>query len=143
MLDNQGILSIFDSSIAIFILLLFLLIISSFLAIPIESFSDYSQNSKTSQDIMESLSTKIEFNDTTFLEDISQILQENHNSQISIKKVSQMIVDELNLNKTYIFKETKVINKVLVSNGDYINSNNFTVATRNCGDYSYTLIIYN
>ncbi len=112
MLDNQGILSIFDSLIAIFILLLFLLIISSFLAIPIESFSDYSQNSKTSQDIMESLSTKIEFNDTTFLEDISQILQENHNSQISIKKVSQMIVDELNLNKTYIFKETKVINKV-------------------------------
>lgn len=143
MLDNRGILSIFDSLIAIFLLLLFLLIITSFLAIPIDTYSVSVDDSKTSQDIMESLSTKINYSDTTFLEEISEILQENHNSQNSIRKVSKMIVNELNLNKSYVFKETKVLNRDLVSVGDYSQGNNFTVASRDCGNYSYTLIIYN
>ena len=141
-MDNKGFISIFDGLIAIFLLLLFILIISSFLAIPISNYSIATHDSRTSQDIMESLSTKINYTDTSFLEEITQILESNNNSKRSINQVSKMVENELNLNRSYVFKETNILNQEIASNGDITQSDSYTVASRSYKGYNYILILY-
>ena len=45
--------------------------------------------------------------------------------------------------KNYKFSENNVLNgKVLASSGDYQKAGEVTVATRNYGEYSYTLSVW-
>ena len=94
---------------------------------------------------MELLSGKINFNDDTFLERISGILKDNKNSKNSIRQVSAISkekLDSYNL-KNYQFQENNVLNgKVLASSGNLNRANEVNVATRNYGDYSYTLYVW-
>ena len=140
-MDDKGFFSIIDATIAIVLVITVLLIFSSLLSISLETYSASSRDSKNSQDIMNSLDTKINYTDTSFLEEITRILEENDNSEKSVKTVSKMIENKIHLNK-FVFKETKQLNKVLFSTGDYTSSDNFIVASRDCGNYSYTLIVY-
>ena len=140
-MDDKGFFSIIDATIAIVLVITVLLIFSSLLSISLETYSASSRDSKNSQDIMNSLDTKINYTDTSFLEEITGILEENDNSEKSVKTVSKMIESKIHLNK-FVFKETKQLNKVLFATGDYTSSDNFTVASRDCGNYSYTLIVY-
>ena len=140
-MDDKGFLSIIDATIAIVLVITVLLIFSSLLSVSLETYSASSRDSKNSQDIMNSIDTKINYTDTSFLEEITRILEENDNSEKSVKTVSKMIESKIHLNK-FVFKETKQLNKVLFSTGDYTSSDNFTVASRDCGNYSYTLIVY-
>ena len=94
---------------------------------------------------MELLSGKVDFTDQTFLGEISNILKENKNSKQSIREVSKISKDKLdsyNLDN-YQFSENNVLKgEVLASSGDYKKAQNVSVATRNYGDYSFTLSVW-
>ena len=107
------------------------------------NYSSTSHDFKSAQDTMELLSAKINSTDRVFIEDISNILDENHNSKHSVREVSKLCrekFEKLSL-KNYQFKENNVLGgKVLASSGavgEYVS-----VASRSYGDYSYTLYIW-
>ena len=145
MLDDKGNLFIIDAVIAIILLLMVFLAFNTAISLQDAYDSDEIKNSKESQDVMELLGGKINFTDRTFLGDISTILKENKNSKKSVQEVSEMCEKEfssLNL-KNYRFSETNVLNnKILASSGDYSKAHGVSVASRNYGDYSYTLSIW-
>lgn len=145
MLDNKGSIYMIDAVLAIFLLLLVFLVVNTVITMPAQDYSYQSKNIRQAQDTMELLSGKIEFNDMTFLEKISKILEENENSKESIKEVSKISKDKLNSYnlKNYRFCENNVLNgEVLASSGDYGKADDVNVASRNYGDYSYTLAIW-
>ena len=94
---------------------------------------------------MEILSGKVDFEDRTFLGDITKILIENKNSKESIRQVCEISKNKFkSLNLTnYRFCETNILdNKVLSSDGDYSNAGNVSVAIRDYGNYSYILFVW-
>jgi hypothetical protein len=145
MLDNKGSFYIFDAILAIFLLLIVFLVVNAAISMPSADYSYESKDIRTAQDVMELLSGKINFNDMTFLSKISKILEDGKNSKQSVREVSDICKDKLdsyNL-KNYEFSENNILKgKVLASSGDYKNANDVDVATRNFGDYSYTLSLW-
>lgn len=145
MLDNKGYFYIIDAFLAIVLLLAVFFIVNSAISIPSPDYSYDSKDIRTAQDIMELLSGKVDFDDRTFLGDISCILKDNENSKESIRQVSGICKDkfsDFNL-KNYKFTENNILKgKVLASSGDYRKASKVSVATRNYGDYSYTLSVW-
>ena len=145
MLDNKGSFYIFDAILAIFLLLIVFLVVNAAISLPSADYSYESKDIRTAQDVMELLSGKINFNDMTFLSKISKILEDGKNSKQSVREVSDICKDKLdsyNL-KNYEFSENNILKgKVLASSGDYKKANDVDVATRNFGDYSYTLSLW-
>ena len=145
MLDNKGSFYILDAMLAIVLLLIVFLVINTVISIPASDYSYESRDIRTAQDIMELLSGKVDFNDNTFLGEISEILEEGKNSKESVREVSRISkekLDSYNI-KNYKFTENNVLKgKVLASNGNYEKANDFDVATRDYGDYSYTLSLW-
>ena len=134
-----------DAILAIFLLLTVFLIVNSAISMQTADYSYESRDIRTAQDIMELLSGKIDFTDQTFLGKISDILEEDGNSKESIREVSSICKDKLNSYnlKNYEFSENNVLNnKVLASSGDYNKADSVDVATRNYGEYSYTLSVW-
>ena len=145
MLDEKGSFYIIEAILAITLLMIVFLIVNTTISVENPDYSYESKEIAMAQDTMGILSTKVSFHDQTFLGDISKILKENDNSKESIREVSQMCEDKLetfNL-KNYKFSENNVLNgKVLASSGDYQKAGEVTVATRNYGEYSYTLSVW-
>jgi hypothetical protein len=134
-----------DAILAIFLLLTVFLIVNSAISMQTADYSYESRDIRNAQDIMELLSGKIDFTDQTFLGKISDILEEDGNSKESIREVSSICKDKLNSYnlKNYEFSENNVLNnKVLASSGDYNKADSVDVATRNYGEYSYTLSVW-
>jgi len=145
MLDNKGSFYIMDAILAIFLLLIVFLVVNTAITLPTSDYSYESKEIRTAQDTMELLSGKIDFNDNTFLGEISNILKEGKNSKESIRKVSEISKDKLDSYKlkNYALTENNVLKgEVLASKGDYKKASNVDVATRAYGDYSYTLSIW-
>jgi len=145
MLDNKGSFYIMDAILAIFLLLIVFLVVNTAITLPTSDYSYESKEIRTAQDTMELLSGKIDFNDNTFLAEISNILKEGKNSKESIRQVSEISKDKLNSYKlkNYMLTENNILKgKVLASKGDYNKANDVDVATRTYGDYSYTLYIW-
>ena len=144
MLDDKGSFYIFDAILAIFLLLTVFLIVNSTIS-QITNYSYESKDIRTAQDVMELLSGKIDFNDQTFLGQISTVLEDGDNSKESIREVSKISKDKLDSYEiaNYRFTEDNVLGgEVLASSGDYKDANNVNVATRTYGDYSYTLALW-
>lgn len=145
MLDEKGNLFIIDAVLVVGLLLFAFIVFNQAIFTHDSIYSSEIKDSKNAQDIMESLSGKINFTDKTFIGHISVILKENENSKEAIDKVSELSKDKLssfNL-KNYRFSETNMLDdKVLASSGDYSNANNVSVAIRTYGDYSYTLSVW-
>lgn len=134
-----------DAILAIFLLLIVFLVVNTAITLPTSDYSYESKEIRTAQDTMELLSGKIDFNDNTFLAEISNILKEGKNSKESIRQVSEISKDKLNSYKlkNYMLTENNILKgKVLASKGDYNKANNVDVATRTYGDYSYTLYVW-
>ena len=134
-----------DAILAIFLLLTVFLIVNSAISMQTADYSYESRDIRNAQDIIELLSGKIDFTDQTFLGKISDILEEDGNSKESIREVSSICKDKLNSYnlKNYEFSENNVLNnKVLASSGDYNKADSVDVATRNYGEYSYTLSVW-
>ena len=142
MLDDKGYFYIIDAILAVMLLLMVFLIVNAAISIPSPDYSYDSKDIIKAQDMMEMLSGKVNFTDQTFLGEISEILKKNENSKESVRDVSKLCRDKLesfNI-KNYRFSETNVLKgKVLASSGDYSKASDVLVATRNYGDYSYTL----
>ena len=142
MLDEKGYFYIIDAIFAVMLLLTVFLIVNATISIPSPDYSYDSKDIRMVQDTMEMLSGKVDFTDQTFLGEISEILKENENSKESIRDVSRLSKDKLNsFNlKNYKFSENNVLKgKVLAESGDYSKARDVSVATRNYGDYSYSL----
>ena len=146
-IDNKGFVSLADAMLSIFILLMVLVAFNMVVDIEIPSLSEESNDFKTSQDIMEIMSSKVDGRDYTVLERITYILAENNNSIASRREV-KAILDEFFMvyfdeMYHYSFVETNQLNgEVLSSNGDYSSSERVNVAIRNYGNYSYKLYIF-
>ena len=145
MLDEKGSLYIIDAILAIILLIGVFLVVNSAISIETPDYSPDSKNIVSAQELMETLSGKVSFQDQTFLGEISKILNDNDNSKESIREVSQICRDKFetfNL-ENYQFSENNVLDgKVLASSGDYSEADDVTVATRTYGDYSYTLSVW-
>lgn len=145
MLDNKGSFYIMDAILAIFLLLIVFLVVNTAITMPSHDYSYESKNIRTAQDVMESLSGKIDLTDETFISRISKILVDGENSKKSVKEVSSISEDKLNSYnlKGYQFSENNVLNgEVLALKGNFNKAENVDVATRNYGDYSYTLYVW-
>ena len=145
MLDNKGSLYLMDAVMAIFLLLTVFLIVNTAITMPTSDYSYENKDIKTAQDIMELLSGKIDFNDGTFISEISTILEYGKNSKESQRQVSEISKDKLNSYnlKNYCFKENNILKgQVLASNGDLNKASDVDVATRTYGGYSYTLYVW-
>ena len=146
MVDNRGFLEIFDGLIAIILLFTVFLIFNLVIAIPDNSVSTTTHDFKQSQDIMEQLSSKTNITDSTFLDEITQILKEGKNSKNSIRKVSSLCEKEfkkLGLTEGYYFTETNHLNgDKIIASGNIKYANNITTASRHCGNYCYVLSTY-
>ncbi len=142
MLDDKGYFYIIDAILAVMLLLVVFLVVNAVISIPSPDYSYDSRDITKTQDTMEILSGKVNFTDQTFLSKISGILKDNENSKESIREVSKLCKDELgsfNI-ENYRFSENNVLKgKVLASSGDYSKASDISVATRNYGDYSYSL----
>ena len=145
--DNKGFVSLADAMLSIFILLMVLVAFNMVVDIEIPSLSEESNDFKSSQDIMEIMSSKVDGRDYTVLERITYILSENNNS-IASKREVEAILDEFFMvyfddKYNYSFVETNQLNgEALSSNGDYSSSERVNVAIRNYGNYSYKLYIF-
>ncbi len=142
MLDEKGYFYIIDAILAVTLLLIAFLVVNAAMSIPSPDYSYESKDIRVAQDAMEMLGGKVNFTDQTFLGEISEILKGNENSKESIREVSNLCRDKLDsLNiKYYRFSENNILKgKVLASSGDYSEAGEVSVATRNYGDYSYTL----
>ena len=145
--DNKGFVSLADAMLSIFILLMVLMAFNMMSDIEIPSLSEESNDFKSSQDIMEIMSSKVDGRDYTVLERITYILAENNNSIASRREV-KAILDEFFMvyfddRYHYSFVETNQLNgDVLSSNWDYSSSERVNVAIRNYGNYSYKLYIF-
>ena len=145
--DNKGFVSLADAMLSIFILLMVLVAFNMVVDIEIPSLSEESNDFKSSQDIMEIMSSKVDGRDYTVLERITYILAENNNSIASRREV-KAILDEFFMvyfddRYHYSFVETNQLNgDILSSNGDYSSSERVNVAIRNYGNYSYKLYIF-
>lgn len=145
--DNKGFISLTDALLSIFILLMVLIAFNMITDIEIPSLSEENKDLKTSQDIMEIMSSKIDGRDHTVLERITYILAENNNSIASKREVKEILDDffmvYLEDRYHYSFVETNQLNgEVLSSNGDYESANNIDVAMRKYGNYSYSLYLF-
>ena len=146
-IDNKGFVSLADAMLSIFILLMVLVAFNMVVDIEIPSLSEESNDFKSSQDIMEIMSSKVDGRDYTVLERITYILAENNNSIASRREV-KAILDEFFIvyfddRYHYSFVETNQLNgEILSSNGDYSSSGRVNVAIRNYGNYSYKLYVF-
>jgi len=145
--DNKGFISLIDAMLSIFVLLLVLMAFNMVIDMDLPSLSEENNDFKTSQDIMEIMSSKVDGRDHSLIERISFILS-NNNDSISSKREAKALLDDffssyLDDGHHYAFVETNHLNgEVLSSNGDYESSDKVNVAIRNYGNYSYKLYLF-
>lgn len=143
MKDEKGYFYIIDAFLAIVILLIAISMVNTVISNLNPTYSDDSKDFNLAQDTMEILSRKINLTDRIFIEDISKILEENHNSKRSVKEVSKLCSEKFKKLgiKNYQFREDNVLGgKVLASSGTI--GEDVSIASRSYGDYSYTLYVW-
>lgn len=150
--DNKGFLSLIDALLSIFLILMVLVSFNMLMDMESPSLSRESHQLKTSQDIMEIMSSKVDGRDYSMLEKVSYILSSNNNSMSSRRDVKNLLDeffasyfnDDYNYKDYhYSFIETNQLNgEVLSANGDYDDSDEVSLAIRNYGNYSYKLYIF-
>lgn len=144
--NQKGFFSFLDSIIAISLVFLLFLVINSIIEIPDSSYSNDNKEFKESHDIMELMSSKVNFTDKSTLEEISDILNNENNSNEAITKSREIVTnyfDKIGLKSNYLFAEENVItNDYIAYSGDFKNSENVSVARKNFGNYSFVLYIY-
>jgi hypothetical protein len=142
MLDNKGSFYLIDAMLAVVLLLIVFLAINTTVTMPTHEYSYETRDIRTAQDVMELLSGRIDFQDKSFISEISGILKEGENSKESVREVSKISRDRLDSYdlENYRLVESNVLNdEVLALKGNYDDAENVSVATRTYGDYSFTL----
>lgn len=143
--DNNGYLSLVDGLLAIFLIFIAVVAFNMVVDMDIVSLSEGSKDFKNANDVMELMSMKVDGKDYSMLERISYTLAKSNNNKASQREVSTLLYTYFDkyLDCHYAFVENNQLKgAVLVSNGDKSEVDNLTVATRNYGNYSYTLYVW-
>lgn len=145
-IGNSGFLSLIDSLLAILLVLIALMAFNLLLAEGSDSLSEDVNMFKTSQDIMEIMSSSIDGKDYSMIAEISYTLNKYNNSKSAQREVSDKLVGFFNKylkGVHYSFVENNQLKgKELAADGDRFSSNNLTVATRIYENYSYQLYVW-
>ena len=143
--DERGFLSLFDSLLAVFLLFIVFIAFNMVMEIEVPSLSEENSDFKTSQDLMEILSSKATDRDYSTLEIISYTLDYNNNSLASQREVTGILDEFFSIylsSGNYSFAETSQLGgKVLSSRGNVMDGDEVTVAVRHYGNYSYKLYV--
>ena len=143
--DERGFLSLFDSLLAVFLLFIVFIAFNMVMEIEVPSLSEENSDFKTSQDLMEILSSKATDRDYSTLEIISYTLDYNNNSLASQREVTGILDEFFSIylsSGSYSFAETSQLGgKVLSSRGNVMDGDEVTVAVRHYGNYSYKLYV--
>ena len=143
--DERGFLSLFDSLLALFLVFVVFIAFNMVMEIEVPSLSEENKDFKTSQDLMEILSSKATDRDYSTLEIISYILDYNNNSLSSQREVTGILDEFFSIylsSGSYSFAETSQLGgKVLSSRGNVMDGDEVTVAIRHYGNYSYKLYV--
>ena len=135
----------FDSLLAVFLLFIVFIAFNMVMEIEVPSLSEENSDFKTSQDLMDILSSKATDRDHSTLETISYILDYNNNSLSSQRKVTGILDEFFSIylsSGSYSFAETSQLGgKVLSSRGNVMGGDEVTVAIRHHGNYSYKLYV--
>ena len=136
----------FDSLLAVFLLFIVFIAFNMVMEIEVPSLSEENSDFKTSQDLMDILSSKATDRDHSTLETISYILDYNNNSLSSQRKVTGILDEFFSIylsSGSYSFAETSQLGgKVLSSRGNVMGGDEVTVAIRHHGNYSYKLYVF-
>ena len=144
-IGDKGFLSLIDGLLAIFIIFIVIIAFNMIIGMEIPSLSQESKDFKTSQDVMELMSMDVDGKDYSILEEISYTLSKSNNNKASQREVGDILDSYFttHLDCNYAFVENNYLKgRELSSNGDKLEAENLTVATRNYGNYSYTLYIW-
>lgn len=143
--DERGFLSLFDSLLALFLVFVVFIAFNMVMEIEVPSLSEENKDFKTSQDLMEILSSKATDRDYSTLEIISYTLDYNNNSLASQREVTGILDEFFSIylsSGSYSFVETSQLGgKVLSSRGNVMDGDEVTVAIRYYGNYSYKLYV--
>lgn len=143
--DERGFLSLFDSLLALFLVFVVFIAFNMVMEIEVPSLSEENKDFKTSQDLMEILSSKATDRDYSTLEIISYALDYNNNSLASQREVTGILDEFFSIylsSGSYSFAETSQLGgKVLSSRGNVMDGDEVTVAIRHYGNYSYKLYV--
>ncbi|WP_297981485.1 hypothetical protein [uncultured Methanobrevibacter sp.] len=152
MFDNKGFLSMMDGILAVFLLVLVLISFNMIMDMEVPSLREENNQFNAAQDIMESMSSKIDAKDYSLLEKVSFTLSSLNNSISSQRKAKAIVSDYFEnfieskgnyKDYKYVLLETNQLDNVeLYSTGDYSSASEVSVAIRNCGNYSYKLYIF-
>ncbi|MDO5827744.1 MAG: hypothetical protein Q4Q19_05745 [Methanobrevibacter sp.] len=139
--DERGFLSLFDSLLALFLVFVVFIAFNMVMEIEVPSLSEENKDFKTSQDLMEILSSKATDRDYSTLEIISYTLDYNNNSLASQREVTGILDEFFSIylsSGSYSFVETSQLGgKVLSSRGNVMDGDEVTVAIRYYGNYYY------
>ena len=123
--DERGFLSLFDSLLALFLVFVVFIAFNMVMEIEVPSLSEENKDFKTSQDLMEILSSKATDRDYSTLEIISYTLDYNNNSLASQREVTGILDEFFSIylsSGSYSFAETSQLGgKVLSSRGNYVS----------------------
>ena len=143
--DERGFLSLFDSLLALFLVFVVFIAFNMVMEIEVPSLSEENKDFKTSQDLMEILSSKATDRDYSTLEIISYTLDYNNNSLALQREVTGILDEFFSIylsSGSYSFAETSQLGgKVLSSRGNVMDGDEVTVAIRHYGNYSYKLYV--
>ncbi len=143
--DDKGFLSLIDGLLAIFLIFIAIIAFNIVVDMEIPSLSEESADFKTSQDVMELMSMDVDGKDYSILEEISYTLSKSNNNKASQREVGEILDSYFatHIDSNYAFVENNQLKgKELISNGDKLEADNLTVATRNYGNYSYNLYVW-
>ena len=144
--DKKGFFSILDGILAILMIVIALVVFNTVINMDISQYSKEHSDFLTSQDVMETMSLKINENSYSTLELIKYTLESNNNSLQSIEQAKIIAGEFLNStipNKSYTLVENNQLNGTVIVANDKLNlAENISVSTRNIGKYSFTLYIW-
>jgi len=147
--DKNGFFSLLDGILAISILFMGLLIFNSVLSFENPSISEVSHDSKIANDAIELMSLKLDedsysiFENVIFLIETSANGYEDFQTKERISAILEGFLNQIIPNSNYLLIENNVLNgTAIASSGDIVVASDVTSATRNVGNYSFTLFIF-
>ena len=143
-MDKKGFIYTFDAILAIIPVLIVLIAVGSAnqgdLILPSQQIRLHHQ----AQDTLE-LMAQYHNSDVTVLEEITMLLEVNNNSATGIeaaRKIASSFLDKNLPGANYQLLEINQLNATIISKGNMDNADNVAVGSRNYGNYSFKLFVW-
>jgi len=147
--DNKGFFSLLDGILAISILFTGLIIFSSVLNFYNPSISEQSFDSKIANDAIELMTLKFDEKNYSIFENVIFLIETSNNgyndfeTKEKVSAISEGFLNTVIPNSNYLLVENNVLNgAAIASKGNIDEAYSVSSATRNIGNYSFTLFIF-